>query len=76
VRRAPTFVLVLLGAIGVAACGSDQATKGVNAPCTRTSDCQSGLSCVAGLCAAPDSGMPPDAGSDSKDAGGDASSPG
>ncbi len=37
----------------------DPSTSGVGAACTRTSDCQTGLSCAAtGLCTAPDAGVP------------------
>jgi hypothetical protein len=53
--------LVALASAGVlcSACGGDQTTSGIGAACTRTSDCQSGLSCaVTGLCTAPDAGVP------------------
>jgi len=53
--------LLALASVGVlcSACGSDQSTSGVGAACTRTSDCQTGLSCAAtGLCTAPDAGVP------------------
>jgi hypothetical protein len=53
--------LLALASVGVlcGACGNDQSTSGVGSACTRTSDCQSGLSCAAtGLCTAPDAGVP------------------
>jgi len=60
--------LMGLASVGVlcSACGSDQSTSGVGAACTRTSDCQSGLSCAAtGLCTAPDAGVPESGSGDS-----------
>ena len=61
--------LVVLGAL-CAGCGSNESTSGVGAACTRTSDCQSGLSCaVTGVCTAPDAGLP-EGGADAGDAGG------
>jgi hypothetical protein len=52
------LALASLGAL-LSACGSDQSTSGIGAACTRTSDCQTGLSCAAtGLCTAPDAGVP------------------
>jgi hypothetical protein len=51
-------VAAIVAAI-VAACGSNSSSSGVGAPCTRTSDCQSGLSCGAdGVCTVPDAGAP------------------
>jgi hypothetical protein len=50
--------------LAVAACGSDESAKGINAACTRSSDCDNGLSCLNGLCEPPDAGVQPDAGSD------------
>ena len=43
-------------------CGSvDSSAGSLNAPCTRSSDCASGLTCQSGLCAGPneDAGGPP-----------------
>ncbi|MGD0528918.1 MAG: hypothetical protein ABSE49_27520 [Polyangiaceae bacterium] len=52
-------------------CGTDTSQVGVNAACTRTSDCESGLACVGGVCSLPDEGTTPDAGGDANDSGGD-----
>ena len=51
--------------------GVDSSSSGVNAPCTRDSDCASGLSCQGGVCTGPavDAAAPDAAGS--KDAAGD-----
>jgi hypothetical protein len=51
-------------------CGTDTSPVGVNAACTRTSDCESGLSCVGGVCSPPDAGAP-DGGGDANDSGAD-----
>ena len=75
-RSAAKLLVVVLGAAGVAACGNNDALKGVNAACTRSSDCQGGLSCVDGLCEPPDAGEPPDTGSDTSHPGSDAASAG
>jgi hypothetical protein len=51
-----------------AACGRDTTADGLNAPCTRTSDCIDGLQCLGGFCHSAEG----DAGSDggpSADAG-------
>jgi hypothetical protein len=45
---------VILGALG---CAEDLEGKGIGEPCTRTSQCERGLSCVAGACAEPDAGV-------------------
>ncbi len=52
-------------------CGTDTTQVGVNAACTRTSDCESGLTCVGGVCSLPDEGTAADAGADTNDSGGD-----
>ncbi len=49
---------VLLGALHGPSCGTDTLAGGVGAPCTRTSDCERGLTCVPPVCAAPDAGGP------------------
>ena len=49
-------------------CGTDTSPVGVNAACTRTTDCESGLSCVGGVCLLPDAGVP-DSGSDANESG-------
>ncbi len=36
----------------------------INAPCTRGTDCDTGLLCIDGVCRPPDAGMPKDASSD------------
>ena len=51
-------------------CGTDTSPVGVNAACTRTTDCESGLTCVGGVCSPPDAGVP-DGGSDANDSGAD-----
>jgi hypothetical protein len=45
--------------------GVDDPEGGPNAPCTRSSDCESGLTCMQGVCTGPDAGLT------SKDAGDD-----
>ena len=53
--------LVLLVALSSASalrdpsCGTDTPAGGLNTPCTRSSDCQGGLTC-AGMCVAIDAG--------------------
>lgn len=38
-------------AVGLMACGgTDIEPKGVDEPCTRTSECIEGLACLAGVC--------------------------
>jgi hypothetical protein len=39
--------------------GGDTPSGGVNAPCTRSKDCSSGLVCSEGVCSEPDSGVLP-----------------
>jgi hypothetical protein len=46
-------------------CGTDTTLVGLNAPCQRSTDCQKGLSCIAGTCASPDGGEPGDDGGSS-----------
>jgi hypothetical protein len=58
-RTALLFAVVTLGAVRDP-CGTDTTLVGVNAPCQRSTDCHIGLSCVAGMCAAPDAGAPGD----------------
>jgi hypothetical protein len=55
------FALVALGlARDPGGCGAvDDPDGGTNAPCTRNSDCRSGLICSDGVCAGPDSGNTP-----------------
>jgi hypothetical protein len=65
--------VALVVALGVLRdpCGGSGSPTGLNSACTRTSDCESGLTCVEGECTAPDAGgMPPDARSDVVEAGG------
>jgi len=66
-------VLLLVVALGAMRdpCGTDTSTVGVNAACTRTKDCDEGLSCVGGVCSPPDSGAPADGSLDSNEAGAD-----
>ena len=49
-------------------CGTDTSPAGVNAACTRTKDCEVGLSCVGGVCSPPDAGVT-ESGSDANDSG-------
>jgi hypothetical protein len=66
----------LLVAVALAAlrdpCGTDTSQVGVNAACTRTSDCESGLTCIGGVCSPPDAEAgTSDGGADVNDAGTD-----
>jgi len=65
VSRSASVILLVLGTIACAACGDNGAAKGINGPCTRNSDCESGLSCIAGLCEPPDGGGPTEGGDSS-----------
>jgi hypothetical protein len=76
VKGAAEILIVVLGVACVGACGNDDALKGINAACTRSSDCQGGLSCINGLCEPPDAGEPADSGSDTSHPGSDAASAG
>ncbi len=62
-------VLLLVVALGALRdpCGTDSGALGVNAPCTRSKDCENGLSCVDGVCSPGDAGAP-EAGQDAGDA--------
>jgi hypothetical protein len=44
--------------------GFESSSAGLNAPCTRDTDCESGLLCQAGVCTGPleDAAPPPEAG--------------
>ena len=44
--------------------GSESPSSGVNAPCTRSKDCSSGLVCTEGVCTEPDSGALPNGATD------------
>jgi hypothetical protein len=63
VRPALIVVFALMGAHD-ASCSTDSTGGSVNAPCTRPSDCASGLACSGGVCAAADAGASSDAASD------------
>jgi hypothetical protein len=67
VSRNVLLLVVALGALRDP-CGTDTTAAGVNGPCTRTKDCQDGLSCVEGVCSPPDAGVA-DSGSDATDSG-------
>jgi len=69
VGRTTVLLVVALGALRDP-CGSGGSPTGLNSACTRTSDCENGLTCIEGECTAPDAGMTPDARSDVIDAGG------
>jgi hypothetical protein len=69
-RNVVAYGIISLGALALGrepGCGgSESPSSGVNAPCTRSKDCNQGLLCTEGVCAEPDSGVTPaDAGSDS-----------
>jgi hypothetical protein len=57
VSRSALLSTVILAGVW-SACGIDTTASGVFAPCTRSSDCQSGLSCPKGFCMPPDAGAP------------------
>jgi hypothetical protein len=52
------FLLVALGALRDASCGTDTPAGGPNTPCTRSSDCRGGLTCTPGGCVAADAAVP------------------
>lgn len=58
----------LLLVFALVACSTDTSTVAVNGACTRTKDCDPGLSCVGGVCSPADTGSP-DSGSDANDSG-------
>jgi hypothetical protein len=65
------MLLVALGLARDPGCGTDTPAGGPNAPCTRSSDCKSGLTCTAeGTCTNPEVKMPDGGPGDS--GGGDA----
>jgi hypothetical protein len=49
-------LLVALAAWHDPSCGTDTPAGGLNTPCTRSSDCQGGLTCLGSVCVAIDSG--------------------
>lgn len=63
VRPALVVAFALLAAHDPS-CSTESPGGSVNAPCTRPTDCASGLECSGGVCAADDSGAPRDAASD------------
>ncbi len=70
------LALLALGALATA-CGNHVPLETVNGPCTRTSDCEPGLTCGAkGFCTAPEGGTVDGSGPDANDAGGDAGAAG
>lgn len=69
VRSAVAFAAIAVGLLREPGCGgADSPSGGPNAPCTRSKDCSTGLSCSEGVCTDPDGGPPgsvvPDAGRD------------
>lgn len=50
-------------------CGTDTSVEGVNGACTRTSDCEKGLSCIGGVCSQADAAAPGDGGEAGPDSG-------
>jgi hypothetical protein len=67
VTRKALLLVVSLGALRDP-CGTDTSPFGLNAPCTRGSDCEKDLSCVGGVCSPSDAGVR-DTGIDASDAG-------
>jgi hypothetical protein len=69
-----TLLLVFAFAALRDPCGTDTSPEGVNAACTRTKDCEEGLSCVGGVCSLSDASPTTDGGIDSsQDSGSDGS---
>jgi hypothetical protein len=70
-HKALLLALVSLAALRGPSCGSETEGGGTNAPCTRASDCENGLTCLQGVCLSPDAGVPPvhppDSGPDGND---------
>jgi len=67
VSRGTLLMVLVLGALRDP-CGTDTSTVGLNAPCTRSSDCENGLACLGGVCTPTESGVASDGGSDANDA--------
>lgn len=60
-------LLVVVGLLSLHdPCGSSGVPEGLNGACTRSNDCEPGLSCVGGVCSPEDA--------QASDGGGDASS--
>jgi hypothetical protein len=57
VTRKALVLVVALGALRDP-CGTQTSAVGLYAPCTRTKDCDNGLSCVDGVCSLGDGGAP------------------
>jgi hypothetical protein len=62
VSRSAFLLVIVLGALRDP-CGTDTDAAGPNAPCTRTKDCENGLTCAGGVCS-PLDGSGSDTGSD------------
>lgn len=58
--RAKTWIVCAVLGASPAACGTETASEGINAPCTRTTDCVDGLQCLGGFCDFADAGAPLD----------------
>ncbi len=50
------LLLVAFGSFHDPSCGTDTPAGGLNTPCTRSSDCQGGLTCSGAVCVALDAG--------------------
>jgi hypothetical protein len=50
------LLVAALGWLHDPSCGTDTPAGGLNTPCTRSSDCQGGLTCTGAVCVAVDSG--------------------
>lgn len=48
---------VVLGLLCIPACGSDHGEGGLNAPCTRSKDCERDLVCEKGVCTSTDASV-------------------
>ncbi|AKV03086.1 hypothetical protein AKJ09_09749 [Labilithrix luteola] len=70
IREVSVVGVVLLGLLAIPACGSDRGESGLNAPCTRSKDCERDLICEKGVCTSADASvLGADAGVDAADAG-------
>ncbi len=58
-RRTSSLLIAAITGLQVQAggCGVTQTDKGLNAPCTRTKDCDEGLVCLDGVCQMPDASV-------------------
>lgn len=57
IREVSVVAVVVLGFLGIPACGSDHGQGGLNAPCTRSKDCERDLVCEKGVCSSTDASV-------------------